>query len=111
MNDVKDLIIGEFENHLRVIILAYNELKESFTTTNQLVSSDLQALDLILSFLVNYKVIRKYEFLDLLTNFRTCLKHLRNDASLNNNKLLNELLFYINSLENNCFCKFDTVLN
>lgn len=111
MNDVKGVLIEDFENHLKMIIIKYNELKESFLITNQMVWSDLKALDLILSFLVNYTEIKKSEFLELLNNFKTCLNYLKNDASLSANSILKELIYYVTSFEKKCLYRFNTIFN
>ena len=111
MNDVKGVLTEDFENHLKTIIIKYNELKESFLITTQLVSSDLRALDLILSFLVNYTEIKKSEFLELLNNFKTCLNYLKNDASLSANSILKELIYYVTSFEKKCLYRFNTIFN
>lgn len=106
---METLLNGEFHEFLNALIHMYTDVKREILFVNDMVQSDIKAMDLMISILQEYNSLSKAEFVYQLSNFSTCLRYFKKDAMLQRSQKLENLISFAESFENNCIFKYDTV--
>ena len=103
---METLLNGEFHEFLNALIHMYTDVKREILFVNDMVQSDIKAMDLMISILQEYNSLSKAEFIYQLSNFSTCLRYFKKDAMLQRSQKLENLISFAESFENNCIFKY-----